>query len=221
MKKPCQKKFPSIKKNQNPSFNTKVHLSVGGILYNSRDSSDLSQRFKVLWGFFKSPQPSKFLSNQLSKPYSSTYHFETMFFQSCWAYILKIMCTGIFYDLPQCRHMKKYVFQSVIWGESNSLLIHSGEWQGFNSTNSCSLLKVSNEQKKGAAQEHIGSPITSLSALHWRVSMKLVREECARDGHQLYHLGRKELILTGEKQSDRGLNEASLHPKWIIKKTGC
>lgn len=75
------------------------------------------------------------------------------------------------------------------------------------------MLKVSNEQQKGAAQEHIGSPITSLSALHWRVSMELVREECARDGHQLYHLGRKELKLTGEKQSDRGLNEASLHPK--------
>lgn len=195
-------------------FNTKVQLSIGGILYISTDSNDLSQHFKISWGFFKSPKLSKVLSTQLLKPCSSTLHFETTFIQFCWVYFFTATWMGVFADVFQCRHRKKNLFDSVIWGGGrvkegkNNLLIHSGEWWGFNPTNSvvhCWSSAMS-RRKKGAAQEDISSSITLLSTLCWQVSMGLVREGYARDGDQLHHLGMQELILTGEKQLDMGLN---------------
>lgn len=191
------------------------------MLYNSADSSDLSEHFKFLWGFFKNPKLSMVLSTQLSQPYSSTLCFQTTFFQLCWIHFLKIMWKRIFDDLFQPMHQKKKkLFQSSDWGvkgRKNNLLIQNGRGWIFNSTNSivpCWSLTLS-IRKKGCSVLHqlISVSITSLSAGHWQASMEFVRERCARGGELLHHPEVKELILAGEKPSEMALHEACLHPK--------
>lgn len=130
------------------------------MLYNSADSSDLSKHFKFLWGFFKNPKLSKVLSTQLSKPYSSTLCFQTIFFQLCWVHFLKIMWKRIFDDLFQPMHQKKKnLFQSSdcgVKGRKNNLLFQNGRGWIFNSTNSvvpCWSLTLS-IRKKGCSVVH-------------------------------------------------------------------
>lgn len=108
---------------------------------------------------------------------------------------------GGFVNVSQCRHTKNMIFLSL-WFQGvkegkNYLLTDSGEWWGFNPTYCRSFWSSAKcRRKKEAAQEHISSSITSLSALCWWVLMQLVREECERDGYGLCHLRLKALILT-------------------------
>lgn len=192
------------------------------MLYNSADSSHLSEHFKFLWGFFKNPKLSMVLSTQLSQPYSSTLCFQTTFFQLCWVHFLKIMWKRIFDDLFQPMHQKKKNLFSVLrlGGEGKEKQSFDSKWKNiwiFNSTNSvvpCWSLTLS-IRKKGCSVLHqlISVSITSLSAGHWQASMEFVRERCARGGEWLHHLEVKELILAGEKPSEMALHEACLHPK--------
>ncbi|KAK4827495.1 hypothetical protein QYF61_018795 [Mycteria americana] len=108
---------------------------------------------------------------------------------------------------------KKQALTAVL-EELSILLIESG----------CDISAMG-RRKKAAAQEHFSSSVTLLSALRWWVSMELVREGCARDGDRLCHLGMKELILTGEKQSDTDHHTAAElrtgGHSWVHESWGC
>lgn len=130
------------------------------MLYNSADSSDLSEHFTFYEAY------SRILNSQRSSAFNilslilPCFVFKPHFFQLSWVYFLKIMWKEIFDDLFQPMHCEKNnLFQSSDWGMkggNNNLLIQSTGGWWFNPTNSvvpCWSLAMS-IRKKGCSGVH-------------------------------------------------------------------